>query len=145
MILPDVNLLIYAINRSSPFHAQTNEWWNRAVTEGGVALCWPSIVGFLRLSTHRRVMGDPLTTDSAADLVDSWLSRPGVHVLPPTRAHWSILGGFLRTTGASGNLTTDAHLAAHALEHGCTLYSNDSDFGRFPGLRWHNPIRSLRT
>ena len=141
MILPDVNLLIHAINRNSPFHEQAREWWDGAVSAGEVRLCWPTIVGFLRLSTNRRVLINPLPVDKATNIVDSWLSRPDVHLLLPTPAHWGILARLLRVAQAAGNLASDAHLAAYAVEHGCTLCSNDSDFGRFPELRWKNPLR----
>lgn len=141
MILPDVNLLIYAINRNSPFHETAREWWDGAVSAGEAALCWPSVVGFLRLSTNRRVLVNPLPVAKATQIVDTWLSRPDVHLLSATPAHWSILARLLRATQVGGNLATDAHLAAYAIEHGCTLCSNDSDFARFPGLRWRNPVR----
>ncbi len=144
MILPDVNLLIYAINRNSPFHDQAREWWDAAVSAGTVALCWPAVVGFLRLATNRRVVVNPLSVEKATGIVDTWLARPDVHLLVPTSAHWGILASLLRATQVGGNLTTDAHLAAYAIEHGCTLASNDADFGRFPGLRWRNPITPSR-
>lgn len=140
MILPDVNLLIYAINRTSPFHEAAREWWDGAVSAGTVALCWPTVVGFLRLSTNRRVLVNPLSVEKATGIVDSWLSRSDVRLLVPTAAHWRILAKLMRTIQIGGNLATDAHIAAYAIEHGCTLCSNDADFGRFPGLRWKNPV-----
>ena len=91
MILPDVNLLIYAINRNSPFHDQAREWWDAAVSAGTVALCWPAVVGFLRLATNRRVVVNPLSVEKATGIVDTWLARPDVHLLVPTSAHWGIL------------------------------------------------------
>ena len=142
MILPDVNLLIYAINRNSPFHERARAWWDDAVSTGDVALCWPAVVGFLRLVTNRRVLINPLFVERATGIVDTWLTRPNVHLLSPTSAHWGILAKLLRSTQLGGNLVTDAHLAAYALEHGCTLYSNDADFARFRNLRWTNPVRS---
>ena len=144
MILPDVNLLIYAINRNSPFHDQARKWWDAAVSGGTVALCWPAVVGFLRLATNRRVVINPLPVEKATGIVDTWLRRPDVHLLVPTSAHWGILARLLRATQVGGNLATDAHIAAYAIEHGCTLCSNDADFGRFPGLRWRNPITTSR-
>ena len=141
MILPDVNLLIYAINRNSPVHDRACAWWNDAVSAGGVALCWPAVVGFVRLTTNRRVLINPLTVQTATGIVDTWLARPDVHLLSPTPAHWGILTRLLRGIQVGGNLTTDAHIAAYAIEYGCTLYSNDADFSRFPGLRWKNPVK----
>ena len=140
MILPDVNLLIHAINRNSPFHERARGWWNGAGSAGEVALGWPALVGFLRLSTNRRVLVNPLPVEKATEIVDTWLSGPDVRIVTPTAAHWGILARLLRITQTGRNLATDAHLAAYAIEHGCTLCSNDADFGRFPGLRWRNPL-----
>lgn len=141
MILPDVNLLLYAINRNSPFHDRARGWWNDTVSSGSVALCWPVVVGFLRLATSRRALRNPLSVDEATQLVEGWLARPNVALLTATPAHWEVLARLLRTTRTGGNLTTDAHIAAFAIAHGCVLCSNDADFGRFPGLRWRNPMR----
>ncbi|MEI6210997.1 MAG: PIN domain-containing protein [bacterium] len=77
-------------------------------------------------------------------LIDGWLALPCVQVLAPRENHWRILRSLLEATGTAGNLTTDAHLAALAIENGCELCSTDSDFRRFPALRWVNPLVLLR-
>lgn len=141
MILPDVNLLLYAINRNSPFHDRARDWWNDTVSSSSVALCWPVVVGFLRLATSRRALRNPLSVDEATQLIEGWLVRPNVAVLTASAGHWETLAHLLRSTRAGGNLTTDAHIAAFAIAYGCTLVSNDADFGRFPELRWRNPIK----
>lgn len=145
MILPDVNLLLYAINRNSPFHDRARDWWNDTASSVSVALCWPVVVGFLRLSTSRRALRNPLSVDEATELVESWLVRPNVALLTAAATHWETLARLLRSTRAGGNLTTDAHIAAFAIDYGCTLASNDADFGRFPGLRWRNPLGASGT
>ena len=104
------------------------------------ALAWPVLLAFVRLTTNARVFDAPLTPDESLDLVDSWLDHPTVAVLEPTPRHASRLRELLSPLGTAGNLTTDAHLAALAMEHGAELCSADADFGRFPGLRWTNPL-----
>lgn len=140
MILPDVNLLLYAINRNSPFHDRARGWWNHTVSSGDVALCWPVVVGFLRLATSRRALRNPLSVDEATKLIEAWFVRPNVVLLTAAATHWETLARLVRSTGAGGNLTTEAHIAAFAITYGCTLASNAADFGRFPGLRWRNPV-----
>jgi uncharacterized protein len=142
VILPDVNLLVYSIDETSPFHSATRRWWDAALSSTeAVGLCYPSVLGFVRLTTSRSVFESPLAVDDAVGIAESWLAQPNVTLLVPTPRHWPILAELLRAATRGATLTTDAHLAAHAIEHGYTLYSNDLDFGRFEGLRWKNPLR----
>ncbi len=142
MMLPDVNLLVYAVDGTSPFHARARRWWDDALSStDAVGLCYPAILGFVRLTTSRRLFASPLTIDDALDRVQSWLDQPHAVLLAPTARHWSILSRLLRSPAAGADLTTDAHIAAYAIEHAGTVYSNDADFGRFDGLRWKNPLR----
>jgi toxin-antitoxin system PIN domain toxin len=97
-------------------------------------------LGFLRLMTHPAVLTTPMRPEQALPVVESWYERPNVFVLEPGPRHLALLGNLLRAAGVAGSLTTDAHLAALAIEHGCELHSNDADFGRFSGLRWTNPL-----
>ena len=141
MILPDVNLLVYAVDETSPFHRQARRWWDDALSSTeAVGLCYPSVLGFVRLTTNRRVFVSPLGVEDALQIATSWLEQPNATLLLPTLRHWTILSTLLRAATGGANLTTDAHIAAHAVEHGYTLYSNDRDFGRFEGLRWKNPL-----
>jgi len=141
VILPDINLLIHAYNSDSSVHAAAQRWWEGRLTAASpVHLPWVVILGFLRLATHPRIAAMPLPVSEACEIVDSWLTRPQVSVLHPGKQHAAILFGFLRSTGARGNLTTDAHLAALAVEHDLEVCTTDSDFARFPGLRWTNPL-----
>ena len=141
MILPDVNLLVYAYDSTSPVHEPARAWWEGVLSgDEPVVLAWVTLLGFGRLTTSRRVTSDPISVDRALRHVESWLAQPHVRVVQPGHRHAEHLFRFLRGLGAGGNLTTDAHLAALAVEHGCTLYSTDADFARFPGLDWRNPL-----
>lgn len=142
MKLPDVNLLLYAVDESSPRFERARPWVEALL--GGretVALPWSVLLAFLRLTTSPRVVAEPFTITEALDVVDGWLRRPNVVVIHPTDRHASILRELLTPLGAGGNLTSDAHLAALAIEHGAELCSADTDFLRFTGLRWSDPLR----
>lgn len=142
IVLPDVNLLVYAHNRAVPRHEPARAWWEGLLSRGApVALPWAVALGFVRLVTHPRVLVEPLPPSAALDRVEGWLAQPSVRLVEPGPRHLAILRALLEAVGAAGSLTTDAHLAALAIEHSCTLHSNDADFSRFPGLRWHNPLR----
>lgn len=144
MILPDLNLILHAHNRGAASHLPAKAWWEAVLSsQRPVGLCWVVMLGFIRLSTHTSVFREPLPVKAACSEVRAWLAQPQVIVLEPGRGHASILFDLLERLGTGGNLTTDAHLAALAIEHQCELCSTDSDFGRFPGLRWTNPL-SLR-
>ena len=101
---------------------------------------WPSLLGFLRIATNRRVFAEPAPTEEAWSLVLAWLARRPVWIPQPTERHAEILGRLLTLPGVRANLVHDAHLAALAIEHGLVLCSTDGDFARFPGLRWQNPL-----
>ena len=142
MIIPDVNLLVHAYNSDSPLHAEARSWWEELLNgTRPVGLAWVAVLGFLRITTHRQILAQPLPVSSACTRARAWLSRPYLSVLHPGDRHPEVLFGLLETLGTGGNLTTDAHLAALAIEHQGELHSTDTDFGRFPGLRWRNPLR----
>ena len=141
MILPDVNLLLYAHDEGSPGHARARRWWvDLAETAVPVGVPWAVAMAFVRIATNPRVQNVPLTPDRALDVVESWFQLDHVQVLEPGPRHLLIVRQLLQAAGVAANLTTDAHLAALAIEHQCELHSNDSDFARFPGLRWSNPL-----
>ena len=141
MKLPDANLLLYAVDRASPHHDLARGWLEgRLSGTETIAFAWVVLLAFLRLSTQARVFASPLAVDQALDLVDSWLTQPCATVINPTDRHSARLRDLLAPLGTAGNLTTDAHLAALAIEHGAELCSADADFSRFPGLRWVNPL-----
>jgi uncharacterized protein len=139
--LPDVNLFVYAYDASAPQHEPAKEWLEDALSgTETVALAWVALIGFVRLTTSRQRFGYPWSVEQALDVVDSWLAQPVATVIHPTSRHAVVLRDLLAPLGTGGNLTTDAHLAALAIEHGATLCSHDNDFSRFPGLHWEDPL-----
>jgi uncharacterized protein len=141
VIVVDLNLLLYATNQNSVQHARARRWWESCLSEGtAVGLAWTVILGFVRLTTNPRVMPHPVSPADAMGVVDQWLSEPSVEIIEPTQRHWDVLKELLAALGTAGNLTSDAHLAALAIERGGQLASTDNDFSRFAGLRWSNPI-----
>jgi len=141
VIIPDLNLVVYAHNGDAPDHAASRAWWEHLLNGGDtVAIPWAVSLGFVRLMTHRAVLITPMLSSVAVAHVRSWFAQPHVEPLDPGPQHLDILDRLLSAAGTAGNLTTDAHLAALAIEHQCELHSNDSDFARFPGLRWRNPL-----
>lgn len=141
MILPDLNLLLYAYNPGSAHHRAARAWWENQLNSGErVGLPWVVMLGFLRLSTARGVFAKPATPREALARVGNWLASPHAAPLHPGPRHLEFLTRTLAVT-PGGALTTDAHLAALALEHDGELHSNDSDFARFAGLRWRNPLK----
>lgn len=142
MKLVDANLLIYAINRDAPGHRKARRWLEGALSDTeAVGLAWIVLLAFLRITTRPGILERPLSIDAGLAYVDEWLSLPNVEWVMPGEAHWRILRNLLADSGTLGNLTSDAHLAALALEQGATLYSADHDFQRFPGIRHVNPLR----
>lgn len=140
MILPDVNVLIHAVNADSPRNDRIRAWWDGCLSGlDAVYLPWVVILGFVRITTNPRIFEHPMSVDEASGYIQSWLDRPPVRTVEAGTGHWQRVSRLLQHAGAAGNLTTDAHLAALAMEHGCVLFSTDTDFARFPGLRWNVP------
>lgn len=141
MILVDANLLLYAEDSLSVHHASACSWWDEQLSgTEPVGLCWPVLTAFVRIATNPRLHQRPLTLNEACERVQSWFDQPCVRMLQPTEHHWAFFQQMLQTGGATGNLVTDAHLAAIAMEHNGVLCSTDSDFARFPDLKWRNPL-----
>jgi len=141
--LLDANLLLYAVDARSPRHSAARAWVEAQL--GGtetIGFSWMVLLAFLRLSTSPRVFAQPLTEDRALDVIDAWLAQPCATVVHPGNRHAATLRRLLRPLGTAGNLVSDAHLAALAIEHDAMLCSCDTDFARFAGLRWIDPLRS---
>jgi len=135
-----VNLLLYAYDTSSSRHSEARAWLEETLSgTETVALAWSVLVAFLRLATKAAVFEVPLSLDEALDAIDSWLDQPVTTVVHPTDRHSVVVRELLGPLGTAGNLTTDAHLAALAVEHGAELWSYDSDLSRFSGIRWRQP------
>lgn len=141
MKLPDVNLLIYAVDDSSRHHGRVRPWLEQTLSgTEEVGFAWMVLLGFLRVSTNPVAFGNALSTERAFEFIDSWLGSPVATVVHPSEGHASRLHDLLTPIGTAGNLTNDAHLAALAIEHGAEVCSSDNDFARFAGLRWTNPL-----
>ena len=141
MILVDTNILLYAEDSLHPRNQQAREWWDGQLSQTEtVCLCWTVLSAFIRIATNPRVFEHPLSLEQALARVQSWLDQPCTRVVRPTERHWTVFQQMLTDGQAIANLVTDAHLAALAIEHGCELASTDSDFARFPKLKWSNPL-----
>jgi toxin-antitoxin system PIN domain toxin len=141
MKLVDANLLLYAVNSAEPMHLQSRKWLERNLSEAEpFAFDWTVLLAFLRISTRAGIFPRPLKVQQAFEMIASWLDQPCAVVISPTDRHAAILRDLILPIGTGGNVTSDAHLAALAMEHGATLFSADTDFSRFPGLSWVNPV-----
>jgi uncharacterized protein len=140
-VLLDANLLIWAHHRQFPQHEAARAWLAETLTDvPHVAIPWPTILAFLRVSTHPRALTKPLSVGDAWQVVEGWLDRPNVTAPVPTDRHRQIFGRLLAKGRAAANHTSDAHLAALAIEWGFELQSADRDFTRYPDLRWRDPL-----
>lgn len=141
MILVDANLLLYAVNPDLEHHREAHRWWQETLSATEpVGIPWVVVLAFVRLTTHPRVFAHPLEVERALAYIDEWLAQPVADVVAPGANHWAILRNLLDASGSAGNLVTDAHIAALALEQGYAVYSADNDFQRFPGLKHVNPL-----
>ncbi len=141
MKVPDVNLLLYAVDQGSAHHHPARRWLEDVLSgTEPVGFAWQVLLGFVRIGTNARLLTAPMTAEVATDYVAQWLGRPMSVTLSPTDRHLLLVRDLLRVTGTAGNLVSDAHLAALAVEHGLVVLSADSDFARFPGVRWENPV-----
>jgi len=141
LIVIDANLLLYAYNERTPQHKAARDWLTETFASGdAVGLPMQSVLAFVRISTNPKLSDASSTIATAILVVDSWLTLPNVRILVPGPGHWAIFKSLCVATALTGDLSTDAHLAALAIEYNATLYSTDSDFARFPGLRWSNPL-----
>ena len=137
----DANILLYAEDSLHPFNKQAREWWDAQLSGSqAVCLCWMVLSAFIRIGTNPRVFERPLYLRQAVSRVQSWLDQPCTRIVRPTERHWTVFQQMLVGGQAVANLVPDAHLAALAIEHGCELASTDSDFARFPKLKWMNPL-----
>jgi toxin-antitoxin system PIN domain toxin len=141
MIVPDINLLLYATISSFPEHDAARRWLE-AIMNGDdpIGLTPPVVFGFLRIASNPRVFDPPMSVDAAAKHVESWLAREHVRYLAPGPRHLELAFELLRRLGAAHDLTTDVQITAYAMENDAVVCSNDSDFARFHGVRSMNPL-----
>lgn len=141
MIVPDANLLLYAYDAKSDLQSRASRWLRQILSgPDTVGLTWLSVGAFLRISTNVNLGRSRLSMAIATGIVDEWLSRRAVRLIHPGERHWALLKEQLTAGRIQGPGTTDAQIAALTIEHGGVLHTNDRDFGRFPGLRWVNPL-----
>jgi uncharacterized protein len=140
VILVDANILVYAHVGSLPQHERTHLAGHGAQRVVRVGLPWPSLLGFLRLVTNPRVFQRPESMADTWAQVSAWLGAGVAWIPQPTDRHRDVFASLLAAPGMQANLVPDARLAALAIEHGLTLCSTDGDFGRFPALRWRDPL-----
>jgi toxin-antitoxin system PIN domain toxin len=141
MIVPDINILIYAYDSLSSRHAAAKAFLEKAFQGPEIIGLSPSVIlGFVRLLSNPKVVKAPISPPELLKCVQAWLEIPAVRLVTPGYRHFSIMEKLFRESGASGGLTTDIHLAALAIEQKATLVSNDSDFLRFPELKVLNPL-----
>ncbi len=141
MIVPDLNLLIYAHNDGAPYHHSAKRWWEQLLNGAErVGVPWVVSTGFVRLITHPKVLISPAEPAKAVDYVREWFQLPHVTPLNPGAEHLIHFRRCLNAAGVGANLVTDSHVAAIAMEYQAEVHSNDTDFSRFPGLRWRNPL-----
>ncbi|MXY21792.1 MAG: type II toxin-antitoxin system VapC family toxin [Dehalococcoidia bacterium] len=143
MIVPDINLRLYAYNDGSPFYSVARSWWEDLVNgPERIGVPWVVVVGFVRLIINPSAIEFPMSPLEAVDNVRSWFEYPHIVPLNPGPDHLIYFQRNMEVSGIGRNLAPDAHIAALAMERGAEIHSNDSDFGRFPGLRWRNPLES---
>lgn len=140
-MIVDANVLLYAIDEDNPHWHKASTWLTQAMRgPERVGLPWQTIGAFLRIATHPRIAERPLSAGEAQDYVDHWLAAPSVWVPPATDCTIAAYAELARTHHVTGNLVPDAQLAALARECGVAVVSADSDFARFPEIRWINPL-----
>ena len=145
MLIPDINILVHAYNSDSPRHSAARSWWETTLRQPRpVGMPWATTLGFIRIMTNRGILENPMRVHDSLGRARKWLEHPRVQILTPGERHSEILFDLLARLGTAGNLTTDAHLAALAIEYQAELVSTDADFARFPGLRWFNPLQIKR-
>ncbi len=140
MKIVDANVLLYAVNSASDRHEPSRRWLDGALSgSDAVGFAWVPLLAFVRLVTRHGLFPSPLPPEAATAQVAEWLGAPTAVTVEPTPRHAELLARMLAAVGAGANLVNDAHLAALAIEHRGSVVSYDSDFGRFPDVRWHRP------
>jgi len=143
MIIPDANLLIYAHDSDSPEHLKAKDWWEMTLSGAdSVGLPWVVVLAFTRIMTHPQISQNPLSIKQVREIIEDWVDAPSVRMIQLSDRALPAYFDLLEEAQMGGNLSTDALIALHAREHSATIYSNDRDFDRFPGIKWLNPLQA---
>lgn len=141
MELPDINVLIYAHREDAPDHERYAAWLSSlAAGAAPFALSSVTLGGFLRIVTNPRIFPSATPMTVALAFCRQLVARPTAAMLQPGARHWTIMTDLIELADVRGARVSDAYLAALAIEHGCELVTTDSDFARFPSLRWRHPL-----
>ena len=141
MMLPDVNVLVYAFRRDSARHQEYRAWLQAVVDGPNAYGVSPQVLAsVLRICTHPKIYRQPSTLTDTLSFCEALLEPAHSTLIHPGDRHWSIFADLCESSGASGNLVQDAWFAALAIEHGCQWISTDTDYSRFRGLRWERPF-----
>jgi toxin-antitoxin system PIN domain toxin len=143
LVLPDVNVLVYAHREDTAQHGPCRGWLE-TVLNGDEAYGVSELVlsGFVRMVTHPKVVTKPSGIADALAFAEQLRDRPNCVLIDPGPRHWEIFRRLCTESGVKGNLVPDAYLAALAIESGCEWVTTDRDFSRFAGLRWRHPASS---
>jgi toxin-antitoxin system PIN domain toxin len=142
MIIPDLNLLIYAYNDGTRLHQEAKSWWENLLDGNTrIGIPWLVSTGFIRLMTHSKVLAHPVSTADAIQFIRQWFALSQVSPVNPGTKHLECMAQCLDAAGTGGSLATDAHIAALAMEYQAEVHSNDTDFSRFSGVKWVNPLK----
>lgn len=142
MILPDINLLLYAYNPHTPQHRLASRWWEATLRGDELVGLPPEVMfGFVRIATHAGLGAAAVPLPDARRVVEGWLEAPPVRSLTPDAGHVGRVFDLLQAVSGSGALVSDAVLASYAIHNRAVVHTNDADFGRFPGVLWSNPLR----
>ena len=140
MMLPDVNVLIYAFRTDALEHAASRAWLDSAIlNDGRFGISPLALAAVVRIATQARAYKNPSTVAEAFGYCEDILGQPNCHVVEPRERHWEIFKGLCVQTNTHGRRVTDAWFAALAIEWDCEWITFDHDYARFPGLKWRTP------
>lgn len=143
MIIPDVNMLLFGHFEDDERYSAARPWWDDLLDGSeAIGLPWAVVMGFIRISTNPAIRSTAKSTAEAMEIVNEWLHHAHVEVVEPGPDHMETLERILVSIGRGGNIVSDAHIAAMAIENDAVVHSHDDDFGHVPGLRWQNPLAS---
>jgi len=141
VILPDVNVLVYALRKDSEAHESYHRWLRSALNVDEVLLIADIVLNsVVRIVTNPRIYMKPSTFEETFEFCDRILDAKNTVRISPGPRHWSLFCGYCKLIHPQGSLVTDSYLAGLAAENDAELISTDSDFSKYPGLRYKHPL-----